>query len=263
MSKLKLLCVFFMSLLLPTLLVAQTQTSSPADLFAKGTQLYLAKDYEKARDLFTQSLDKDPHNATTLTNLALTQFQLGKHAVAIGLLRKALTSDPENSTAQSALKFVLSQAPVKEVPHQIQTYESVRTKLIQPVPLAAYFVLSALCLFAAGWILISYGGRRKQALEQEKSLPGFPVIGAVLSVAFVIFTGLLALKLYDSTILRGTITEEKVSLQTAPGDNQVSILDLYAGMEVIAHETQGEWVQVTYPGSLTGWIKKSALLMTR
>ena len=97
----------------------------------------------------------------------------------------------------------------------------------------------------------------------EKSPPPIPVIGGFLGLVLVIFTGLASLKFYDSTILRGTIIQERVSLQTAPGENQVVILDLYGGMEVIARQVQGDWIQVTYPGSLTGWIKKSSLLMTR
>lgn len=261
MSKLKFPSVFFLSLLLPSLLWAQTGSS--ADLFKQGTQLYLEKNYAKAQEIFTLSLDKDPHNATTITNLALAEFQLGKKPLAIGLLRKALSLDPELPTAQAALKFALSQLQVKEVPHQIETYETLRSKLLQPVPLSAYLILSALSLFAAGWILISYGGRRKKALEEEKALPPFPLIGSLLALLFVVFTGLLALKVYDGTLLRGTIIEEKVSLQTAPGDNQVAILELFGGMEVVAHTNQGDWVQVTYPGSVTGWIKKSSVLMTR
>lgn len=261
MSKIKFLSVVILFFILPNLLLAQA--TSPADLFTQGTQQYLAKDYKKAQELFTQALDQDPDNATTLTNLALTEFQLGKKPRAIGLLRKALASDPELDTAKSGLKFALSQLQVKEVPHQLEIFETIRTQLLLPAPLSAYLVLSALSFFATGWVLLAYGGRRKKAIAEEKALPPLPLIGIFLSLSLVIFTGLLALKIYDSMILRGTIVEEKVSLQTAPGDNQVAILDLYGGMEVIARETQGEWVQVTYPGSLTGWIKKSALLMTR
>lgn len=261
MSKLKSLSVVIFFLTLPVL--CQAQSATPADLFKQGTQQYLAKEYKKSQELFTQSLDKDPNNPVTITNLALAEFQLGKKALAVGLLRKALAINPELPTAQSGLKFALTQLQVKEVPHQIELYEGLRAKFLQPAPLSAYLVLSALCFFASGWVLISYGGRRKKALQEEKALPPFPLIGLILSVCFVIFTGLVALKIYDSTVLRGTIVEEKVSLQTAPGENQVAILDLYGGLEVIAHQVQGDWVQVTYPGSLTGWIKKSALLMTR
>ncbi|KHD88529.1 MAG: TPR domain-containing protein [Bdellovibrio sp. ArHS] len=261
MANLKKLSVFFLSLILPALCLAQTGTS--AELFQQGTQSYLAKDYAKAHESFSRALDQDPNNAVVLTNLALTEFQLGKKPLAVGLLRKALASDPELSTAEAGLKFVLSQLGVKEVPRQIQTYESVRAKLIQPVPLSAYLILSALTFFAAGWTLISYGGRRKKAMQEEAAAPSFPLVSTFLTLSFVIFTGLLALKVYDSTILRGTIITEKVSLQTAPGDNQVAILELFGGMEVVARQTQGDWVQVTYPGSLTGWIKKDAVLMTR
>lgn len=261
MSKLKSLSVFLVFLVLPVLVKAQN--ASPTDLFKQGVQFYVAKDYLKAKEVFSASLDKDPYNATVLTNLALSEFQLGNKAHAIGLLRKALASEPDLATAKSGLKFVMSQFPVKDVPRQIETYESLRENLLQPVPLPAYLILSALCFFASGWILISYVGRRKRALEEEKSPPRLPLIGSLLALGFVIFTGLLALKIYDSTIQRGTIIEEKVALQTAPGDNQVAILEIYGGMEVIAHESQGDWIQVTYPGSLTGWIKKSSVLMTR
>lgn len=261
MSNLKMLSVFFLFLVLPSLGAAQSESS--ADFFKQGTQFYIAKDYTKAQESFTKALEKDPHNATILTNLALTEFQLDHKPLSVGLLRKALQTEPELSTAVAGLKFVLSQMQVREVPRQIETYETLRLNLLQPVPLTAYLVLSTLLFFAAGWLLLTYAGRRRRALLEEKALPGFPTIAALLTVGFVIFTGLLALKIYDSSILRGTIIEEKVALQTAPGENQVAILDLFGGMEVVAHATQGDWVQVTYPGSLTGWIKKSSLLLTR
>lgn len=253
----------FFSILFSLSFHVRAESPAPAELFALGTKAYSSKDYPKAAELFSQALDKDPNNSVTLTNLALTQFQLEKKPLAVGLLRKALALDPELSIANSGLKFVLSQMQVKEVPHKIETYESLRSNFVQPVPVTAYLILSAICLFASGWILISYGGRRKKALNEEKAPPAFPFIEVFLALSFILTTGLLSLKLYDSTIIRGTVIEDQISMQTAPGDNGVSILDLYGGMEVVVNSNQGEWVQVTYPGSFTGWIKKSALLMTR
>lgn len=261
MSKLKSLSVFALFFILPTLVWSQT-TGNDA-VFKQGTELYLKKDYEKAREVFVKLLDQDPNNATVLTNLALTEFQLGKKPLAVGLLRKALATEPDLTTAETGLKFVLTQMAVKEVPHQIETYETLRSNLLQPAPLSAYLVLSALSFFAMGWVLLSYGGRRKRALEEEHALPTFPLIGGILTLAFIAFTTLSVLKIYDSSMIRGTIVDEKVSLQTAPGDNQVAILELFGGMEVILRQTQDDWVQVTYPGALTGWIKKSSVMMTR
>lgn len=248
------LIVFFFTLILPTL--AWTQNA----LFIQGTQHYVAKEYEKSRDAFAKALEQDPHNAITLTNLALAQYQLGKKPLAIGLLRKALSFDPELPAAKAGLKFALSQMEIKEVPHQIETYETVRSRLLAPVPLLAYLILTALLFFCAGWTLLSYVGRRRRALAEEKATPGFPFISALMSLGFIACASLLALKVYDQSIVRATIVDDKVSLQTAPGDNQATILDLYGGMEVIVQNQDKDWVQVTYPGSFSGWIKATSIL---
>lgn len=239
-----------------------TQSDSFADLFKQGTQHYLAKDYAKARDAFAKSVEKDPHNATAVTNLALAQFQLGNKPLAIGLLRKALDLDPELSAARSGLKYVQSQMDIRDIPHQLEYYESIRTKLIAPVPRGAYLILTALLLFASGWTLLSYLGRRRRALQEEKTLPSIPILGIFFSLSFMLFATLLGLKCYDSSILRATVIDEKISLQTAPGDNQVAILDLYGGMEVIVKSIDKDWSQITYPGSVTGWVKSSSLITT-
>lgn len=259
MSKSKSLCLF----VILTFACLSAFAQSSTEFFTQGTQAYLSKDYKKAQELFQKSLDLDPHNATILTNLALTEFQLGQKPMAIGLLRKALDLDPDVSTAQASLGFILSEHPIKEIPRNLNSYESFRAQLLQPIPLPAYLVLSALAFLCAGWTLISYIGRRKKALEEEKALPPFPVVPSILAVLCLMFSGLVLLKLYDSTILRGTIVTETVSLQTAPGENQVAIMDLPGGVEVQIRADQADWVQVTYPGSATGWIKKSSVLMTR
>lgn len=256
----KRLIVFFFTLILPSLIWAQND--SFAELFKQGTQFYTAKEYDKARDAFAKAVTKDPHNATALTNLALAQFQLGKKPLAIGLLRKALAFDPELTVARTGLKFALSQMEIKDVPHQLETYESVRAKILAPVPLPVYFFITALLLFTAGWTLLSYLGRRRLALHEEKTAPSLPVIGIIFSLGFLVAGTLAGLKIYDNSILRATIIEEKISLQTAPGENQTTILDLHGGMEVIVKTVDKDWVQVTYPGSLTGWLKSSSILIT-
>lgn len=238
------------------------QQDSFSSLFNEGVKQYQAKEFEKAAESFSKSLELDPHNATALTNLALVQFQLKQKGLAIALFRRALEVNPELPTARAGLKFAISQLEIKEVPHKIETYENLRTKVLQPVPLLVYQVLTALLLFAAGWILINYWSHRKKAIAEEKAFPQFPYIGVLLALGFVVSLGLLSLKLYDQTIQRGTIITEKVSLQAAPGENQVPVLDLYAGFEVIIHQTSGDWVQVTYPGSLTGWMPKASLYLT-
>lgn len=231
-------------------------------LFNNGVKAYQAKDFPLAQEQFKKALALDPHNATALTNLALVEFQLKNKGLSIALFRHALDINPEFTTAQDGLKFALSQLEIKEVPHKIETYETIRSRFLVPIPLFFYQVLTCILLFSAGWLLIGYWGKRRRAIQEESAFPAIPFIGILFSLGFVLCAILLGLKIYDHTIPRGTIISDKVSLQSAPGADQVAVLDLHPGFEVIIHATSGEWVQVTYPGSFTGWMKKSDLYMS-
>jgi len=233
-----------------------------ATAFQDGVKSYQSKDYAKAKTSFEEALKSDPHNATALTNLALVEFQLGNKPQSIGYFRKALVFDPELTAASAGLKFAFSQLEIKEVPHKIDNFEDLRASFLAPVPISVYLILTALFLFSAGWTFLSYLGRRRQALEKEASLPSFPFISGLFAVGFFAALGLSVLKYYDSTIQRGTIISERVSLQSAPGEGQTALLDLYGGFEVIIHKTEGDWVQVEYPGALAGWMKKGSLFIT-
>ena len=239
------------------------EAKSPPQLFQEATNAYLAKDYKKAQSTYNEILSLEPQNAIVLTNLALTEFQLGQKYLALGLLRKALYHAPGLEVARSGLQFVSSQTPALHQSADFSFFEGLRKADLISVPLSTYFILSALCLFAAGWILISYVERRKRAFETESAPPSLPWVGALIAAFFIVFTVLFALKSYDHSLIRGTIIIEQTPLQTAPGDNQVSILDLIGGQEVqVVAQTQ-DWAQVLAPGKPAGWVKKSALLMTR
>lgn len=252
-----LMCVF--------LITDFSQAQAPESFensFKQGIQFYQSKDFEKARDAFAKASELEPHNAYALTNLALAQFQLGKKGLAIGLFRRSLELDPEMPVAKAGLKFALSQLETKDIPHQIENYETLREQFLQPVTLPAYLLLTALFLFAAGWTFFNFWGKRRLALQEERTLPGFPVISLLLFLCLILSGSLLILKLYDRSLTRGTIVEDKVAVQAAPGENQVALFDLYGGFEVVVRHVDQEWIQVTYPGASTGWIKKSALMIT-
>ena len=254
-------CLF--SFILIALCGQQTlaQQDSFSVVFNEGVQAYSAKDFPKAKESFQKALSLEKNNATVLTNLALVEFQLKNRGMSIALFRHALEINPQMKTAQDGLHFALSQLEIKEVPHQIETYETIRSRFLQPIPLFFYQVLTCILLFSAGWLLIGYWGKRKRALTDEAALPPLPIIGIIFTLGFLVCATFLGLKIYDYSIPRGTIVTEKVSLHAGPGEDQVSILDLHAGFEVVVRSFSGDWVQVTYPGSLTGWMKKSDLYL--
>lgn len=231
--------------------------------FEAGVANYQAHKFDEARLAFSFALEKDPQNVQALTNLALVQFQLSQKGWAVALLRKAQALDPNFSTPQKALQFILPQMDVKEIPHEIQMWESFRSYFIVPFSLNSFLAMTAISFFASGWLLLQFLGRRKRSLQENRSLPAFPSLTFLFTLLFVGMFSLAFLKIIDSEMPRGTIVaQEKITVYSAPNDKSVPLFDLYSGLEVILNTVDDQWVQATYPGALTGWIAKSGVLQT-
>lgn len=243
-------------------LFAFEKTQAQSNPFETGLVNYQNKRFSEAKTSFEEVLKTSPSDAAALTNLGLTAYQLGQKSWAIAYFRKALSLNPDLPSAHQGLAFVLPQLDIKEIPHQIETYEMIREKFLESSGEYSYFWILAGLVFLLGWSLINYLGQRKRAENEDLPDPAFPWIAVFAGFFSVIFLSLALAKIYDTQIPRGTIVEEKISAQSAPGENQLSLFDLYGGFEVVIRTQSGDWVQVTYPGALTGWIKKSSLYVT-
>lgn len=242
------------------------KASNFEEAFKRGIELYQNKKFADASAQFRQAVDFQPLNVSGLTNLALSEFEAGHKPIAVALLRKALAIDPDFSTPEAALKFILPQLEVREIPHEIQFRETLRAQFLSPVPWPAYLLLNLMCLVAGGWLVIGYLGGRRRAIKSELPLPPFPSVGVIFIVGFLVTTFLSAAKFLDYQIPRGTIIADKITVMSAPDQKAVSLFDLYGGHEVIIEKldtsSKEEWVQVTYPGALSGWIPKSSIYPT-
>jgi tetratricopeptide (TPR) repeat protein len=258
--------LFLMLLFIPSVWAdppAPTQAKATfEEAFSRGTKSYQEKNFTDAIAQFQQALDLHPDSATVLTNLGLSYFQTQQKGLAIAMLRRALFLDPSQVVAEDALKFALAQLEVKEIPHQLESYEKLRSGVLNSASLAGFNVLTALLLFSSGFIWLRFLGRRRKAFELEEAPPAVPVIGILLALGLVLSFSLSLLKLYDLSIPRATVIADKVSAQTAPGEGQSGLFDIYAGFEVIVRNAANDWVQINYPGGLTGWVKKDSLMAT-
>ncbi len=244
----------FLFLFITHLALCLQADNSFENVFKEGIQAYQAKEFEKSLEMFIKAHKIQPNNPYLLTNLGLAHYQNKNHGLAIGLWRKAISLNPKIFTAQSALDYALKQLEVKEIPHQIQTWEQVRQHLIKPFSIHTLLSLTGFLLLLSGWNLLYYWGQKKEALNNQTTLPKTPLISMFflsLSFCFVILSGA---KIFDYYCPRATIIPKEVPIFAGPSENQPTLFTLYEGLEVIIKKYNKDWVQVSYPGGMTGWV---------
>lgn len=240
--------------------MAADEKQSFEELFSQGVAAYQTKDYEKARDLLSKSLEADHRNTAAMSDLALSYYQLGDKGQAIGWFRRALALDPQQPEARAGLRFALNSLEIKEIPHRIETFESIRENFLQSFQLKHLLGLTGIFLLGFGWLLLTWLGSRQRALRADDIPPAFPWSVGLLGTLFVLSLLSLILKIYDANLPRGTVVGKLVPARSLPSENGVTIFELHEGFEVLLGEFQEKWVQVTYPGGLTGWIPSANLL---
>ncbi len=241
--------------------------SSFDSAFQTGLKNYQEKHFDLSVSAFQKALELSPKNISTLTNLALAQFQNGQKGWSIALLRKALNFDPEDPTARAAYDFILPQLEVKEIPHELLWSETLHARVLSPFSLFWFSCLAALFIFSAGWSILTYIGKLKRSQLKETVPPSFSSLTIFFLLGAVVFLLLLGLKIVDQSQTRGTIvTKDKASVLSSPDEKAPSLFEVYPGFEVIVEKsvekTGSQWLQVNYPGGPTGWIPQSALLLT-
>lgn len=230
-------------------------SSSFAASFEEAIGKYRSSQFTEAFSDFQSLLDQDPENVALLTNTALSAYQAGQKGLAVGLLKRALMQDPQNQTGVEALSFIQSQMNPKDLPRELPNWEVFRSEVLSFLTLPQWISLALLCGLAAIWALMSFLGRRRRAIKEGSPTPGLKMVEVILLVVGVL--GLLTMtgKYIDSTQVRGVLLPENVSVYSAPNTQSVNLLTLHAGFEVVLLRQQDSWVQIQYPGSVTGWVE--------
>lgn len=230
--------------------------------FKQGVTAYQSKNFAEAQKAFKSALELQPDNVEVISNLGLVEYQLNNKGMSIAYFRRAQELDPGYDVATQGLKYVWSQLKVKEIPHQNLFSESLRESVLSFLSLKSLIAMTLLLMLASGWLIVKYFGHRKRQLKAEEAPPDFPYIGSGLSILFFVFVIITALKFYDDLQIRGTIIKEKIAVQSAPGENQSVLFEIYEGLEVIVKQNTQDYVLITYPGGMSGWIKKEDIFIT-
>lgn len=238
------------------------QSPSAQELYLSGIKSYQSSKFEEASQNFRLAFAKEPQNRSILFNWGLSEYKQGKIGMAAAAWRRALAIDPDFSVARRALEVLSPELPTAQSLSDGKFFETFRSTVLVHVSLTQVATVTALFLLGAGWLLLTYLGKRRRALEEEQQLPSFPSVGVALLIMFLLssFTGLT--KVYDFFQPRATVIATTASVYSGPSENSSSLFELAEGLEVIMNREQGTWRQVSSPGGLSGWVKQDSLFQT-
>jgi tetratricopeptide (TPR) repeat protein len=230
--------------------------------FDAGLTALQKNDLKTARTEFQAALQQNPTQAQLYYDLGLVEFNDQHLGLAIGLWRKALALNPGDRTTETALAFATKKLAHPSIAHEAESYEALRESLIAPTPLWRFLLLANSLLLFCGWLLLAYVGKRRRAMIDETPAPPVPYLGAVFGLLCLIFFSLSVAKWLDLQTPRATVTPATVAVRTSPEEKSAALYDLFEGLEVVVQQASNDWLQVTYPGGLTGWVPKSAVILT-
>lgn len=230
--------------------------------FQSGITAYQKQDYAAAQSAFRQALEARPEDPSTLVNLALTLYRDGKKGEALGYLRKTLNVSPGHAEAREAITFILREGQLRGIPHEIRFWETFRSRVLQEVSLPLLVFLTLFFGFWTAWSALSFAGARRRAILAETAAPSFPLAAVFSGLLFLTGLGIAMSKRIDLSQARGTVIRETVPALTAPTPESPSLFDLHEGLEVVVRQSREGWLQVTYPGGMTGWIPRDSLFIT-
>ncbi|MES2854563.1 MAG: SH3 domain-containing protein [Bdellovibrionota bacterium] len=230
--------------------------------FNAGVAALQKGDATAAATEFRKSIALDADQPVALFNLGVAEQRLGRNGMALGVWRKALALSPEFEPAKNAISWTTRRLERADIASQPEFWESLRSAVLVQTSLLGFIVFLAVLVFAFGWTLLTYFGRRRRALLEETSLPNYPWIPTFFGTLTLIFALLTVAKSLDLEETRGTIIIKKIEARTAPDKNATPLFDLYEGLEVIVRNVSGDWAQVKFPGGSTGWIPREMLFTT-
>lgn len=249
--------------------------------FQTGLSALQQKNWDVAIKDFQTILDQSPGKSLSAdqagviyNNMSLAAKQKGEILQAYIWAKKSHQLAPENKAVENNLNSLSPKIEVPLVNHEISTYEHLQKTALRHSSYDVLAILTIAFAFLAAYQFAKFFLARKKAnltletdedSDPKKLKVGFPWIGLLSCVLFAFFLILTNLKWLDQNTARGIISSQVADLQTNPGQNQAVILQLKAATEVEvigrAHEPDGNYIQIRYPGAFSGWVKKSDIVV--
>lgn len=234
--------------------VAPATAQTAEDAFERGNEAYAAGNWAVAAAEYRTVLDYRVADARVYYNLANAEFRLRRLGPAILHYEKARRLDPADADIQSNLRFV-------------QGFRFDRVEVEESFALveAVHGLQARLSLDGQAWILAFLlwiaGGIMAWGLSRPgKFGPGHGWPLAALAT-LVVLVGLSWWDTYERLERRelAVVMAPAAEIVAGPGPSNPSLLTVHEGLTVVVLDDRGDWVQVSLPNGINGWIATRAI----
>jgi tetratricopeptide (TPR) repeat protein len=230
------------------------RAETPEELFDQGNSAYGEGRYADAAEAYEGVLRYRILDPRVEYNLGNARAKLGQLGQAILHYERARRMDPTDPEIRANLEFVRAQCFDRVEPPQLMA--AVRwTRAIQdrlgPDRQAWAFLLLV-------WIVVGL-------LAFKLSRPGRWNASAAWIVTALIVLALLVAASAHSTYDRlegqriGVVLEGAVEVLAGPGENNPTLFTIHEGLTVEIRSDRDDWVQVSLPNGLNGWVPVGSL----
>jgi tetratricopeptide (TPR) repeat protein len=237
------------------LLFAQAgQAQTPEDIFKRGNAAYEEGRYEAAAEAYRSLLRYEIHDPVVEYNLGNAEFRLGNVGRAILHYERAKRLDPVEPDIRANLEFARSVCFDRvEAPQQAVVLRWMHAAQNRLGPdRQAWVVLATVWLIVAlvAWCFSRPGGWSA-------------AYGWMLAVLLLVLV--VSVASWHGTLGRlernnaAVVLDDVVEVLAGPGYNNPALFTVHEGLTLQIRAEREEWLQVSLPNGLNGWIAKESV----
>lgn len=228
-----------------------TSDNADVEAISVANQLYTAGNYAEAAQIYEQLLSRGVIDSSLYYNLGNTYLVQGDLGRAILNYQRAARLDPRDPDIKANLAIAREQSGNDYSSEPVSPIQSLSEFTTSWLTLNETAVSALVFWFILGFMLLAY---RQFQPGKIRALLRY---GMILAALLFVFAGIsFGTRLYvEQTIPEAVIVADVVTINSDPGEEFATELQLFSGTEVKLLDTQGSWAHLAGPNDvINGWI---------
>ena len=242
----------FATILLLAFPATLAMAEMPEEVFARGNAAYEQGRYAEAADAYRTLLKYRIRDARVEYNLGNAEFRLGNLGTAILHFERARRMDPTDRDVRDNLDyartFCFDRVEPVDVPALLSWLHGLQDRLGPDRQFVVVLVLLWITAALLAWSLARPGRWNVRY--------GWSLAGLLLLLVLGFSSWWVTHRRLDGQRL-GVVLVEAAEVLAGPGANNPALFTVHEGLTIEVRDLREEWVQVSLPNGLHGWLPRS------